>query len=63
MLDPKIESELKKAFRQNVLIYAALIGSMFVFAAIVEFIKPSTPQTGQVINLAGPDANMFRFLQ
>ena len=60
MLDPTIESELKKAFRQNVLIYAALIGSMFVFTGIVEFMKRSAPQTGQVINLTGPDANIFR---
>ncbi len=60
MLDPKIEGELKKAFRQNVLIYITMIGSMFVYAGVVKYIKRSTPQTGQVINLSGSDANMFR---
>ncbi|MCL5879070.1 MAG: hypothetical protein M1428_04660 [Deltaproteobacteria bacterium] len=60
MLDPKIEGELKKAFKSNVIIYIALIVSVFIYAGVVEFIKQSTPQTGQVINLSGSDANMFR---
>ena len=60
MLDPKIENELKKAFRQNVLIYITMIGSMFVYAGVVEFLKRNTPQTGKVIDLSGSDANMFR---
>ena len=60
MLDPKIEGELKKAFKYNVIIYIAIIGSVLVYAGIVKYIKRSTPQTGQVINLSGSDANMFR---
>ena len=60
MLDPKIEDELKKAFKYNVIIYIALVGSVFVYAGVVEYLKPSAPQTGQVINLSGSDTNMFR---
>ena len=60
MLDPKIEDELKKAFKYNVIIYIAIIGSVFVYAGVVEFMKRSAPQTGQLIDLSGSDANMFR---
>ena len=60
MIDPKIEGELKKAFRQNVIIYIVMIASMFLYAGFVELMKGSAPQAGQVIDLSGSDANMFR---
>ena len=60
MLDPKIEGELKKAFKYNVIIYITMIGSMFIYAGVVEFMKRSAPQTGQLIDLSGSDATMFR---
>jgi magnesium-transporting ATPase (P-type) len=60
MIDPKIQDELKKAHRLNVMIYIAMIVSMFVYAGVVEYMKRSAVPTGQAIDLSGSDANMFR---
>ncbi len=60
MIDPKIQDELKKAYRQNVMIYIVMIGSMFVYIGTIEYIKRSAQSAGQSIDLSGSDANMFR---
>ncbi len=49
MLDAKIEGELKKIFKLNLIIYIAIIIYAFIYAGIEKFMKQSAPQTGRVI--------------